>query len=116
VSDEKISAMPSAGALSGTDIFPIVRGGSNYSATASAAAAFAGGTLIVPAPVDTRTTPQTYTLPAGVSGVIYIVYDQYQNALINAITIHNSITPAPTINMDGGSIAFFWTGTTWFPF
>lgn len=108
--------MPSAGAVSGTDVFPIVRSGQNYGATAAAAAAYAGSTLFVPAAVDTRTSPQTYTLPAGVSGVIYIVYDQYQNALINPITINNSITPAPMINMDGGSIAFFWTGSTWFPF
>jgi hypothetical protein len=44
------------------------------------------------------------------------VFDQYQNALTHSITIANSVTPAPKINMNGGSIAFFWTGSTWFPF
>jgi hypothetical protein len=43
MSDEKISQMPSAGALNGADIFPIVRNGQNYSGTAAAMAALAGG-------------------------------------------------------------------------
>jgi hypothetical protein len=116
--DEKISQMPSAGTLNGTDIFPIVRNGQNYSGTAAALAALASlGSTIFPAPVDTRSTPQSYTLPVGaLAEPIIIVFDQFGNAQTNPITIHGSGAGTPVINMIFGSIPFFWTGSVWFPF
>jgi hypothetical protein len=74
---------------------------------------------IFPVPVDTRSAPQTYTLPTGalVQQTIIVVYDAYANARNNSITINGSgATVPPVINMNNGSIAFFWTGTSWFPF
>jgi hypothetical protein len=69
------------------------------------------------APVDTRTSPQTYTLPgSAMFGAEIIVFDLYGNAETNPITINGSGAGTPVINMNYGSIAFFWTGSVWFPF
>jgi hypothetical protein len=116
MSDEKISQMPSPpGGVAASDLVPLIRPG-NINNFAAPVSALTGATAITPAPVDTRNAPQSYTLPAGGVGSPMVVFDRYGNAHANPITILGSGVPTPVINMNYGSIPFFWTGSVWFPF
>lgn len=84
-------------------------------AIAGLAAVAAGGTVFVLHAIDTRTSPQTFALPAGNASEIQMVYDEYGNALANNITITGAAFPIG-INQNNGSIPFFWTGSAHFPF
>jgi hypothetical protein len=121
VADEKISQMPPAGTLDGTEIVPVVRIGSpnvNLSTTIQAIASLASGINLSLVPINTTDgLPQTYTLPAAPSATseIIIVADISGNAQNSPITIIGA-NPGITINQNYGSMAFIYGSGRWVAF
>jgi hypothetical protein len=122
MSGEKISEMPSAGALTGSEVVPVVRPGQNYSTTTGAIAALAAGGSGIPIVyLDASAGALTYTLSAihtpvtlvdneGVSSTNHITVQGAAGELINGAAVF----PAPpSIWQDYASYTFQWNGTQW---
>lgn len=91
MSDQKISLMPAAGSLTGSELVPIVQGGGNARTTAQDIANLAGGGAGIP--FATASGTDTYT--ASVTGVT-----SYANGDAYLIRFTNGNTTSCTININ----------------
>jgi hypothetical protein len=112
VSDEKISAMPSAGALNGAELVPVVKLGGNYATTTLVIAGLASPPIHY---VDTSGGPASFSLPADHSAITVCE----DSGTFNGITVSDPASalindlPSFTINQRFANYTFRWNGTQW---